>query len=112
MVTVARYAAAVADRCGPAADEGRETGTGSGRGGGLAGFAGEDGLAERAEGIRARVERVRHQLAGFRLECQLRVYVAVELRPLSVSGSRLRIQRRGIILHSCNRILRVASDSH
>lgn len=91
---MAGYAAAVADCCGPAADEGREAGTGGGRGGGLAGFAGEDGLAERAEGIRARGEGVRHQLAGFGLECQLRVYVAVEPRPLSVSGSRLRIQRR------------------
>lgn len=102
MVAVARYTAAVADCCGPAMDDGREAGAGGGRGGGLAGFAGEDGLAERAEGIRARVKGIRHQLASFGLECQLRVYVAVELRPLSVSKSRLRIQRRGIKLHSCN----------
>lgn len=81
MIAVAGYTTAIADCSSSTADNGREARAGGGRGGGLAGFAGEDGLAERAKGIRARVEGVRHQFAGFGLECQLGIYVTVEFHP-------------------------------
>lgn len=87
---MARYAAAVADRRGAAADDDWETwaggdGGGRGGGGGQTGFAGEDGLAESTEGVRAGVEGVGHYFAGFRLERELRVYIAAECHGLSVS---------------------------